>query len=53
MPKHTGRVQSDSTGATPRWFNGRATRPANAPDLAEVQDWINWSNESRQLRVAS
>ncbi len=30
----------------------RMLRSANAPDLAEVQDWINWSNESRQLRVA-
>ena len=30
----------------------RMLRSANAPDLAEVQDWINWSKESRQLRVA-
>lgn len=30
----------------------RMLRSSNAPDLAEVQDWINWSNESRQLRVA-
>ncbi len=30
----------------------RMLRSANAPDVAEVQDWINWSKESRQLRAA-
>jgi len=30
----------------------RMLRSANAPDLAEVQDWINWASESRQLKAA-
>ena len=30
----------------------RMLRSANAPDLAEVQDWINWASEARQLRAA-
>lgn len=30
----------------------RMLRSANAPDLDEVQDWINWSREARQVRVA-
>ena len=30
----------------------RMLRSANAPDLAEVQDWIQWARESRQLRSA-
>ena len=30
----------------------RMLRSANAPDLAEVQDWIHWAKESRQLRAA-
>lgn len=30
----------------------RMLRSANAPDLDEVQDWINWAREARQVRVA-
>lgn len=30
----------------------RMLRSANAPDLDEVQDWINWAHEARQVRVA-
>ena len=30
----------------------RMLRSANPPDLEEVQDWINWTSESRQLRAA-
>lgn len=30
----------------------RMLRSANPPDLAEVQDWINWSRLARQLRAA-
>ena len=30
----------------------RMLRSANPPDLAEVQDWINWSHLARTLRAA-
>jgi hypothetical protein len=30
----------------------RMLRSANAPDLNEVQDWISWAHESRQVRAA-
>lgn len=30
----------------------RMLRSANAPDLDEVTDWINWAREARQVRVA-
>ena len=30
----------------------RMLRSSNPPDLAEVQDWINWSKESRQIKAA-
>ncbi len=30
----------------------RMLRSANAPDLEETQDWINWASEARQVRAA-